>query len=629
MEYHLEYEFAACMVLLAVMFFFFGKERLYQINGKIFAVFLFALLIDLLADMAMTYEKESVYQMNHQMYAIVHSLHQINQVLLGWLFAVYGMSQVGLFNKKNYCLGVFVAIPGLAGVIAIAGNLFMQFTSRNSGMEDITMNLIEGIIVFYSVFCIGVMIKKRKKVHKIEFFVLFLQPVAVVIAEAVQSQYSQYRITVPMVVFATLMIYMAFQNPDIYTDGLTGLYRRNAFLEILENRLRNHQYAELLIIDLNEMKAVNELIGNHGVNQLLKDIAEYLLSLRNEKKELFRVDGDNFIFLLDHEDPELAETVRQRFCEEWDINDGRIKLTASISRIAISNYLNNPNLIMEFIEKVTSYTKKQGRGSFVDVDEEVSNELMRSIKIEKVIRNLKEEEVVVYYQPIYSISKDRIIGMESLVRIQNEELGMLFPDEFISIAERTGMINFLGMVVLEKTCMFIMEHELCERGLEFVDVNLSTIQCMQRGLAAKIEAVLKKYQIPPEVLVLEITESAVISSKDRLHRLMQRLSEQGVRFSMDDYGSGYSNSGSIVDLQLKTIKLDKLMLWDSMDNERAKVIYTNTVQMFQKLQFLTVAEGAENEEQLAFLKSVQVDYVQGYYFSRPVPGQKIVSMFAS
>lgn len=628
MEFRLEYEFAACVVLLAVMFFFFGKERLYQINGKIFAVFLFALLLDLLADIGMAYEEESVYQMSLQMHEILHSLHQVNQMLLAWLFTVYGMSQVGLFNRKNYRLGISVALPGIVGVIVVARSLILTFVTKENSIGNSSTYFVEGIILFYLLFCMLVMIKKHKKMRRLEFIVLFLQPIAVVGAERFQSMYPEYRIVIPMVVFATLMIYMAFQNPDIYIDGLTGLYRRNAFLEILENRLRNHRYAELLIIDLNEMKSVNELIGNQGVNQLLQTIAQYLQNLRKEKKELFRVDGDNFIFLLDHEDSELAETVRQRFQEEWDINGGRIKLTASISRIAISKYLSNPNLIMEFIEKVTSYTKKQGRGSFVDVNDEVSNELMRSIQIEKVIRNLKEEEVIVFYQPIYSISKDRIIGMESLVRIQNKELGMLFPDEFIGIAERTGMINFLGMTVLEKTCEFIMEHHLCERGLEFVDVNLSTIQCMQRGLADKIEGILEKYQVPPEVLVLEITESAVISSKDRLHRLMERLAKQGVRFSMDDYGSGYSNSGSIVDLQLKTIKLDKLMLWDSMDNEKAKVIYTNTVQMFQKLQFLTVAEGAENEDQLAFLKSVNVDYVQGYYFSRPVPGQKILSMFA-
>lgn len=235
----------------------------------------------------------------------------------------------------------------------------------------------------------------------------------------------------------------------------------------------------------------------------------------------------------------------------------------------------------------------------------------------------------VYYQPIYSVQKKRYCSAEALIRLQDDQLGYISPEEFVPIAEQHGMIIEMGAFVFREVCRFITENRLWERGIEYIDVNLSVVQCMQENLHEQLIAIMDEFHLPYHCINLEITETAAVISSDSLHNNMTRLMEKGVHFSLDDYGTGFSNTASIVKYPFHTIKLDKSMLWSSMDSEKAMCALEHMIMMIKSMQMELVCEGVETQSQATMLEHMGCDYFQGYFFSKPVNAEAFKDLLTS
>ena len=203
------------------------------------------------------------------------------------------------------------------------------------------------------------------------------------------------------------------------------------------------------------------------------------------------------------------------------------------------------------------------------------------------------------------------------------------PEVFIPIAEQRGYILTLGRAVFTNVCRFIREQNLEKSGFEYIEINLSTVQCMQERLSTVLVSIMKEYSISPAFINLEITETAAIQSEKTLMRNMQRLIQLGVAFSLDDYGSGYSNLDYVIRMPFNLVKLDKLLLWSSFENEKTKVLLETSGEMCKKMHLKIVAEGVETKEQALYLEDRGVQYLQGYYFSKPVPEDAFIQIVAN
>ena len=259
------------------------------------------------------------------------------------------------------------------------------------------------------------------------------------------------------------------------------------------------------------------------------------------------------------------------------------------------------------------------------MDEDATADLHRTLAIEQALISAVESgRFEVHYQPIIDTHTKRFHSMEALARLNVYGYGYVSPEEFILIAERNGTILQIGLIVLEEVCRFISGNKLEEKGIEFVEVNLSVVQCMQDTICKDIMRILNKYDIPPRMINLEITESAAADSEEKLIRNMARLSLSDITFSLDDYGSGFSNINYIVDLPFSIVKLDKYIVWAAMKNVTSRRILENTVAMFKAIHLRIVAEGIEDIEMARIITDMGVDYLQGYYFSRPVPKDQLL-----
>lgn len=244
---------------------------------------------------------------------------------------------------------------------------------------------------------------------------------------------------------------------------------------------------------------------------------------------------------------------------------------------------------------------------------------------EKVLKwAIEHDAIQVYYQPIYSIRKNHIQALEALVRIVDQDGRLYMPDSFIPIAEENGMILPLGNSVLSKTCDFMNQEQLSLLGIDYVDVNLSVIQCMQKDLADVFLDIMADRGIPPSQVCLEITETAALQSENILLDNMKKLIRAGTSFSLDDYGTGYSNLSYVMNLPVKVIKFDKKMVRSYFSNQKSAIVMRYEVAMLHELGLSIVAEGVESKEQYSAMKELGIDYIQGYYFSKPISSKEII-----
>ena len=239
---------------------------------------------------------------------------------------------------------------------------------------------------------------------------------------------------------------------------------------------------------------------------------------------------------------------------------------------------------------------------------------------------IKEDGFCVHYQPIYSVEKGRYTTAEALVRFKESDIGFVSPEEFIPIAEKNGMIVRIGEIVFEKVCKFYKENHLEEKGIENIHFNLSVVECMQQKLHEKIENIMDMYKLDSSKISLEITETAAVTSREIIINNMNQLIDRGFKFSMDDYGTGFSNTSTLIAYPFDEIKIDKSIVWSAMEDEKAMIAFKHSVAMIKDLDFKIVAEGVETKEQAKMLGDLGCDYFQGYYYSKPVSEDDFMSL---
>ncbi|MBP5605988.1 MAG: EAL domain-containing protein, partial [Ruminiclostridium sp.] len=245
--------------------------------------------------------------------------------------------------------------------------------------------------------------------------------------------------------------------------------------------------------------------------------------------------------------------------------------------------------------------------------------------IDKILtRAIINNNFEMYYQPIYSVKDKKFLSAEALIRLNDEEFGFISPGLFIPAAERMGLMNPIGDFVLESVFSFISSEDFYDLGMDYIELNLSVAQCIQSDLSDKIFALGKKYYVNPDRVNLEITETTYENIGGVVDQNIRTLSENGFSFSLDDYGTGYSNMHRISRIPLKIIKIDKTMV-DDMTNDSGMSVMRNTVAMIKDIDKEIVCEGIENAGQLECLSELGVDYIQGYYFSKPLPKKEFIS----
>ncbi|QNU73950.1 EAL domain-containing protein (plasmid) [Klebsiella pneumoniae] len=407
-------------------------------------------------------------------------------------------------------------------------------------------------------------------------------------------------------------------------DELTGLPNRVRMKEFLEGELRSlpdpdHPLA-MISLDLDKFKPVNDLFGHNAGDALLNEVASRLRSCTRKIDLVARQGGDEFILIL----PDIyvrkdIETLCQRIASEisrpFIVNGNEVYISVSMGiALAPQDAMNACDLIR--LSDIALYkAKNTGRNNWVFYDPNMGEYLIQRREMEKEFREaLCTDQFQLVYQPRYDIKTSRIAAVEALVRWQHPRLGLLMPDQFIPLAEETGLIVAMSDVVLEKACkdMVHLSPDLV------ISVNISAVEFNTRGLAKRVKAALQKSGLKPSRLELEITENVTISNPDITLETMKQLKDIGVRFLIDDFGTGYSALSYLKRFPFDGIKLDKSYVFAMEESENAKIIVENIIGLGKAYSLAVTAEGVETAEQLKRLKQYHCDEAQGYFIGKPV-----------
>lgn len=620
-----------CSLILVsmILILFFSKNKLDMFMNKVFSSFLLVVfgcvLLDVVSAMAICFQKN----IPAGVCEVICKLYVFSVALVGYFILIYVLAEIN-YNQivwRRYLVyaGLVLAVACVAPFLSIhtyhkgrvlyTYGTFVQM-AYVAGGTYLAISLLY-IIKYY----------KEMNIHRrnaVVFAVFGLSITSVI-------QYFNRKLLLFSFAMAAavIYIYISLQNPDENLDKETGALNKNAFYAKISSLCEEGAEFFIISISLDNYKFINETFGIKGTKQLIKQIKSYLAE--NKQGILFRNGELEYsVILRGSRDLFLKRTseIRERFRNPWKIGSVEVVLNASISAISSQEASNRPEELIELVKYFAYETRKQGEGSLIIVDKREIEKKLERESIERALKKaIEKEEIQVYYQPIYCNETGYYTCAEALVRIRDEFNRFIPPEVFIPIAEQNGWILRLGSIVFEKVCRFIKENRLQERGIHYIEVNLSVVQCMQDNLADKFLTIMRKYDISPEFINLEITETAASNSENVLIHNMNQLMEQGTTFSLDDYGSGYANLNYITFLPFHLIKLDKEIVWAYFRNQRAKVVLESAITMIKHLGMKIVAEGVESMEQYATMRKLGVDYIQGFYFSKPVDEVSFLKMF--
>ena len=463
-------------------------------------------------------------------------------------------------------------------------------------------------------------ISKKRRTALVFFFIM----VAIGVLSQLINKNFKVEVLSEAIGFTGVM--MAVENEDDRIDIGMGFYNRTALNLDIGTCLRNGVKLKVILIRIHNYDLINRLVGTGEVNTVADIISDYLKSIV-KRYYIYVPEKNSFVLTIYNENQEkvyaLAEKIAERFDEPWDYGEYSILLNATVIVADVPEQISKTSELFYMID--SSVSEKESRSIMKGDD---LSFIMRRQAIEDAIsRGFAENSYEVYYQPTYHIN-GKLHGAEALIRMHDKELGNLYPDEFIPIAEESGLIDDIDEFVLEEVCRFLKSGIPQQYGIDNINVNLSVLQCMRPGFVDRINEIVGRYGVDRRRINFEITESIGADDYGTLSNVIHSLKKGGFLFSMDDYGTGYSNVSAIFSLNFDVVKIDKSLLWGAEKSTLGMVILENTIRMIQQMNKKILVEGVETESQLQLLRKLKVTYLQGYYFSKPIPKDAFIEFIS-
>lgn len=406
-----------------------------------------------------------------------------------------------------------------------------------------------------------------------------------------------------------------------YVDSVTGFGTWNKFEQTLSTLLVDHSINYAVVsIDIDKFRAVNDMLGHEGGDSILREIAQIINRSLTEDETFARNNSDLFYLLVSYKDKEeLLKKIHNIISDvDYQITDFKVLLSIGIYMITDRNM--SARKIADRADLARRSVKNKNESAYAFFD----NEMLSQVREEKEIENIMEQaletrEFKVYYQPKVSLdNKNDIVGAEALVRwIRHGEV--IPPGRFIPLFEKNHFVLRLDMYVFEEVC--IQQKHWINMGRKpfVISVNMSRVHLQDAGFVNKLAEICRRYNVPPEVFEIEITESAAFENLDVLERVFKELKEFGFHISIDDFGTGYSSLNMLKNLPVDVLKIDREFLSGAEENKRACDIIAHVISLAVALNMKTISEGIETEEQAQLLTKLGCNMAQGFYFAKPVP----------
>lgn len=612
------------VVLMAVLLYFYIRQKRISLDTekaffRAFLVTLVCIILDIFSILALDF-RDRLPQMAVRFICKSYLVTLMGVAFCGLLYVC-----VDIYKDKDYKKSVRkYKLAAAAGMILIYA-LPMEYQFA----EDKTTIIYTygGSVYITYVFAVGFLVinfllmrKEKTRINPARREAVRLWMVIWIGASLTQLFYSSLLIVGYMSAIGVAILYLKLENPETNLDRQSGMFNHSALIQYGRQLFGRKTAFSVLTLVLKEplhksMRA--DQTGTAGMEML-----EFLVNVPDAF--IFKEAENEILFVFEDVEKAKEQTQRilQRFQSGWG-KDGQFGVKHFWIYMADAGIVNNVDDMLDLMQGISQDSAGLTKNNLILADKAMAEEMYHMRETERLLADaIEKDRVEVFYQPIFSTRENRFTSAEALVRIRDENGKIVPPGVFIGVAEQNGAIVKLGAMIFEKVCRMIRETDIRQYGLHYLEINLSVVQCASEHLYEDYMRIMEKYGISADQINLEITESASLDAKAMLLRNMERLMAHGVRFSLDDFGTGQANLNYIMDMPVDIVKFDRDMTMAYFENQKAKYIMDSAIHMIHGMGLEIVSEGIETEEQYQTMKGLGISYIQGYYFSKPLPQEE-------
>lgn len=630
------FDICSIFILAFLSISLFLRKMTKGFSNKIFIILIYIVLLSALADILCVtvpclvepspFTKNLIYFFNYIYFLSHNSITPVYQL---FIFTLCGMWH-DFIGKKRYKI-----LWGLPIVFELIGFVLNPFTHVYFSISDsLVYSRGDGILILYFValyyvfFCIFCLIKKHSLISPSKFWLLIsLFPIDL-IGIILQFRFPNFLLETLSSAIPLLLIYIVVLRPEeiisfeteslnfyAYQEDLKKNFIAKRPMNIIFIFLVNYSEMQKQIRSENLQKFLTELFKNiHEICAIGETEVYYLnsglfsvVSLKTDENEMYR----------------LAERINIFFHQKVKVGIMDFSMNTKICLARCPQNLSDLNSVLTFGKNFSDLIFDMNKVVYLDTESKTVDFQVRNQINEILTKAIKNHAFEIFYQPIYNLHTGKFSSAEALVRLNDENFGFISPNLFILASEKSGAIHQIGDFIFEEVFDFLSENEIHDYGVDYIEINLSVAQCIERDLFYKIRSYLEAYSITPDKINFEITETEIEFTREVSDKNIQLLHDYGINFSLDDYGTGYSNIKRLTSLPFNIIKLDKTFA-DDFENPQMRIIIDGTVNMLKKLNKKILIEGVSDKKTLDYFTNLGCDFIQGFYYSMPLPKEKFL-----
>lgn len=610
------------IVIMLVLYYFYRKQRRIELNtvkafSRVFGMTFICIVLDILSVVAIVY-MESIPMLLVELVCKGYLTSLLLMCLFAILYICVDVYEETMYKKAIIKYTLYVA----AGIIALLVLPIQYFCDKETGVvytygSSVIAAYITNVGFVAAIFLL--MWKKKSNINAKRRDAVSMWLLTYIMAAVVQFFVPELLLVGYAATVGMMVLYLKLENPEMNLDRQSGLFNQNAWIQYTKQMNEKKKNVSLLFMYLSREDNSIQMR-----EEAVMEVFDFLAELPDTL--VFRYQEGRMILVF--KEPSKAEELMRILKERGDRGygkNGRFNLKREWIYLPDSTMIKDTRDMVRLIEHIRKNNKEFFEGETFVVTNELIEQVYYELEMERTVKEaIDEGRIEVFYQPIYSTKERRFTSAEALVRIRDKEGKIVPPGAFIRIAEENGMILSIGEIVFRKVCQFIKENDMKQCGLDYIEVNLSVVQCAYQNLANDFIGIMEEYGVESHFINLEITESASLKAKKTLLENMERLMDYGVHFSLDDFGTGQSNLNYIVDMPVSIVKFDRDMTNAYFENGKAKYVMDAAMHMIHGMQLEIVSEGVETKAQYEEMESLGISYIQGYYFSKPLPEKEFL-----
>ncbi|MCR4586471.1 MAG: EAL domain-containing protein [Lachnospiraceae bacterium] len=629
MNVEASFAFAAIVISVLILYYYYRLNKVKNTQGAFFVWLVVDNTLTALSSYMRWAVDKYVSDVPDMFYYAMSYIYFITHTVMIVLIFLYIFSNVRSWREMPAFAKAFVIVPVSLALIFIATNPLHQLVYSYDGNiyrreSGIIVVYITFIYYFISTLFVVIWFNKSfsNKGRTVVLTILGIGLASVVI----QLLLPEMQVEVFAIALSELILFLFIQNPTEQIDAALGTYSKTAFSEKMRDNIISRRRFDLIVLDIRsyrDYEAKHEKGGRplmkavaYRLRELASDIGIYKVAENTLAIEIIRPKA--------REATELISRVEADMDGIWDVEGEKVSLQGHLLKLCMPGDISDYEQLQVLIERFRNKAYESRCMSINDFDMQ-SLDRYRHIS-GALARVIDKKQFEIRYTPVYSMALSRVIGGEIAVRFYDDELGYVYNDEIFSYAERSGHALQLGQLIFEDVCSFISEHRLSDLGLSFLLLELMPDISMQPSMYSKLKGIADRYRVDPKIFCLQVTERTVSRATPTFRENINEMNAAGIRFCLEDYGSGFTNIASIYEMPFSILMVNQAVMHAAMGNEKARITMDSTLTMARDLSMMTMVAGINDEKMFGVISDMAVDFAIGNYFFEQLDGEEFLKV---